>query len=85
MLELLIIDSMNIDAALVLMGLDTPNDLELNCISRLITKIFAKLLPSAGGPGDLPGSKAVRPAREARSFIQSFIQPFVPRAERDGT
>jgi len=36
MLELLIIDSMNIDAALVLMGLDTPNDLELNCAGRLI-------------------------------------------------
>jgi len=62
MLELLIIVSINIDAALVLMGLGTPKDLELNCARRLITKIFAQLLPSAGGPGDLPGSKAVRAA-----------------------
>jgi len=37
--------SMKIDATLEFIGLDTPNDLELDYAGRLITKIFVQFPP----------------------------------------
>ena len=84
MLELLIIVSMNIDAALLLMGLGKPYDLELNYTSRLITKYFARLLPSSEGRSSSRSSREHRAAsRSAAEGQRDGTGPFVPRAKRD--
>jgi hypothetical protein len=57
--------SMDMEAALELIGLDTPNDLELDYAGRLITKIVAQFPPSFEG----------RSSRERSEIVHQAVRP----------